>query len=88
MHANLRSICAAVRRRRFLPVLDGGAGVVSGVAHDDVSVPGVVNADEQLVALLPVVVGVGGRLSVWILSCSYNSDVGRMWERASDHVSA
>jgi hypothetical protein len=54
-----------------LPVLDGGAGVVSGVAHDDVSVPGVVNADEQLVALLPVAVGVSGRLSVWILrSCA------------------
>lgn len=66
---NLRSIWAAVRRRRFLPVLDGGMGVLGVAAADDVSVPGVVNVDE-LVEWLSLGLGNSDRFSVWILSCS------------------
>lgn len=66
----MRSICAAVRRRRFLPVLEGGTGLRGVAAADDVSVPGVVNVDELVE--LPSLLGLGdsGRFSVWILSYS------------------
>ena len=52
-----------MRRRRFLPVLAGGPGVI-GVAVDDESVVGVGNVAEE-----PSVLFTAERFSVWIRNC-------------------